>query len=152
MKRSYTMNGRTVEVDEVDGLVAVQHPPVSLPTLPWPPGAGIWSKQLNGWRCVASDRDTSRPRHKLYRQGDQLVIGSQVSAQMLAPLTPAEVEAVAARYGCRITYRFQFAANLVTLQPEGAGVIDVVALADQLGRDRDVMWAEPVMIEEIGHR
>lgn len=170
MKRHYYIRGQRREVEQIEGVLALQVSPDSR--------AGITSKvgteQLQvsgdelkvfenaGWAFVEESSASQRGMNPLkgtatsgivFRRPEDgtIIIGTNALTVKLRPELTEE-NATNKLQGARLSIirRFKFAPNLFEVSV--ADEVDVIDVANKLQDDKDILYAEPVMIEHMQQR
>lgn len=167
MNRSYYIRGRKCEIEQIDGILAVQ---ISSDNRGGT-DLGVDKERLQaneeevnafetaGWRFIdyseGHQRGVVAPQNSgsVFRRPEDgtLMIGTNELTIKLNPeLSPGDVNIKLQEKGLVIKRQFKFATNSYKVSISDGD--DTIDLANKLQEDEDFVYAEPVMVEHIAQR
>ncbi|MFN0070493.1 MAG: hypothetical protein ACKVVP_03250 [Chloroflexota bacterium] len=167
IERSFVRRKRVVRLQELTEVVAVQGkaPPGSATRksqIPDSVAAALPQDQVTafehaGWIFVSSpadERTESASRARVFLKDDgRLALGANtLTIQFRDDATVEEANAALQPHAAQVLERLTFAPGLFRVAVSDNAPADAIELADQLARSESVVFAEPELIEELGHR
>ena len=176
--RTLTMRGKPIEILELEDVYAV---PPSRPerierfgtpgrraSSKKPSALGSASLQVNatdlaafesaGWSFVEGRQPSpsarAEPAAKIYvKGGGHLAVGTdRLTVKLRTGIGESDANSFFQRYGLPIVDRLGFAPGLYQVQVLPDSARDVIDVANDLGQDSMVEFAEPEFVEFFGHR
>jgi thermitase len=177
MNRHYYLRGQRIDVEQVDGVVAIQgDQPAERGASPFGTDAAaavrtaapsvqdeaLAAFAAAGWQFVEPNDSTRAALERaelptgatsagsLVARGDQLsIVTDLLNVQVVPSKSGAEAEAVLGAAGLTVVNRLNFAPNLYETRTTSGDAIDAAAA---LQSNPDVVFAEPALIEHIPGR